>query len=67
MSEKRKTPLEEEFEKHYSSEKGPWTNAWSPTWEDTMPLEALRFGAPEEDFPEESGFSAKPDEEESAP
>jgi hypothetical protein len=65
MSTHRKTPLEEEFEKHFSSEKGAWTNAWSPTWEDTMPLEALRFGGPEEDFPEESGFSTTPEQKES--
>jgi hypothetical protein len=34
MSERKKTHLEEEFDKHYSSKRGAWTNAWSPTWED---------------------------------
>lgn len=63
MSTHSKSPLEEEFEKHFSSEKGAWTNAWSPTWEDTAPLEALRFGEPEEDFPEESDSSEAQDQE----
>ena len=66
MSMQRKKPLEEEFEKHFSSESGAWTNAWSPTWEDTMPLEAIRLRAPEEDFPKESGLTTEPEEDEAA-
>ena len=66
MSTHSKSPLEEEFEKHYSSEKGAWTNAWSPSWEDTTPPESTYFGTPWEDFPAETDFSAAPDQEEAS-
>ncbi len=64
MSTDKKTPLEEEFEKHYSSEKGAWTNAWSPTWEDTDPFIGVSSEFQREDLPEESDISSTADEEE---
>jgi hypothetical protein len=63
MSTHSKSPLEEEFEKYFSSEKGAWTNAWSPSWEDTAPLESTYFGNPWEDSPAKTDFSAASDQE----
>lgn len=65
MSTHRKSSLEEEYEKHFSTEKGAWTNAWSPTWEDPAPLESSHVGRSSEEFPAEEGFSAAQDQEES--
>jgi hypothetical protein len=65
MSKERKNHLEEEFEKHYSSGRGAWTNAWSPTWEDTTPPESSYFGNPWEDFSAEEGYG-DPDKEETS-
>lgn len=70
MSTRRKSSLEEEFEKHFSPEKGAWTNAWSPTWEDSAPPESSHFVSPWEDFSTKAfstkgGFSAAGDQEES--
>ena len=64
MGANKKSPLEEEFEKYFSSEKGAWMNAWSPTWEDTSPSVAVSFDFPGEDSPEESDTSAAIDPEE---
>lgn len=63
MSTYSKSPLEEEFEKHYSSEKGAWTNAWSPSWEDTAPPESTYFGNPWEDFSMEDDTYTAPDQD----
>ena len=62
----RMNHLEEEFDKHFSSARGAWTNAWSPTWEDAMPPESSHFGKPWEDFSKEYKASAAPDDEPAA-
>jgi hypothetical protein len=64
MSAKKKIPLEGEFEGDLPSEKGVWTNAWSPSWEDTSPSIAVDVDDLREEFPEESHSSAQSDLEE---
>ena len=64
MTEDRKSHLEEEFDKHYSSKRGAWTNAWSPTWEDTTPPESSYFGNPWEDFSAEDETYSAPGQDE---
>jgi hypothetical protein len=65
MSAKKKSNPEGEFEEHLSSEKGAWTNAWSPTWEDASPSIAVSFDDLGDDLPEESASLAPKDQSES--